>query len=55
MQPATKAYLDKAKNNIQASEALINLSHFDIAASRAYYAMFYAAEALLIEGGEEHS
>lgn len=55
MKPATKAYLDKTKDNIHASEALIGLGHFDIAASRAYYAMFYAAAALLTEEGEELS
>ncbi len=55
MREATKAFLDKAQDNIEACEALIGLGHFDIAASRAYYAMFYAASALLIEEGEEHA
>jgi uncharacterized protein (UPF0332 family) len=55
MQPAAKAYLDKSKNNIHAIEVLIGTDHFEIVASRAYYAMFYAALALLIEEGEEHS
>jgi uncharacterized protein (UPF0332 family) len=39
--------LEKASENIHVSELLLKEGHSDIAASRAYYAMFYIAEALL--------
>lgn len=55
MKAQTRAYLDKAKENIKAGLDLIRDGHYEIAASRAYYAMFYAAEALLSEEGEEFS
>ena len=55
MKAQTKAYLDKARENINASVDLIHSGHFEIAASRAYYAMFYATEALLSEEGDEFS
>jgi uncharacterized protein (UPF0332 family) len=55
MKEQTKAYLEKAKKNIWASLDLIRNGHYEIAASRAYYAMFYTAEALLFEEGEEFS
>ncbi len=55
MKTQTKAYLDKARENINASADLIRSGHFEIAASRAYYAMFYTAEALLTEEDEEFS
>ena len=43
--------LDKARENIQATDLLISQGFFDIAASRSYYAMFYIAEALLLRRG----
>lgn len=39
--------LAKAKENIAAARLLQKQGYSDIAASRAYYAMFYVAEALL--------
>lgn len=42
------AFLDRARENIRVAEILINENSSDIAASRAYYAMFYTAEALLL-------
>lgn len=55
MNAQTKAYLEKARENIQACTDLVRDGHFEIAASRAYYAMFYAAEALLAEEKKEFS
>jgi uncharacterized protein (UPF0332 family) len=41
----------KANENIEVAEMLMQLGHFDISVSRAYYAMFYLAEALLFSKG----
>ncbi len=46
-----KHWLKKANNAVSASEALVSEELFDDAISRAYYAMFYAAKALLIRDG----
>jgi uncharacterized protein (UPF0332 family) len=43
--------LKKAQENISAAQLLLNEGHEEIAASRAYYAMFYIAEALLFSKG----
>ncbi len=43
--------LNKAERAIRAAEMLLRAEETDFAAGRAYYAMFYAAEALLFEGG----
>jgi len=51
----TKQLLSKASEAIQAAELLFEGELFDFAAGRAYYAMFYAAEALLFERGLEFS
>jgi len=42
---------DKAIDTIEAAELLVDAGKSDIAAGRAYYAMFYIAEALLNEKG----
>ena len=47
--------LDKARENIDATDLLISQGFFDIAASRSYYAMFYIAEALLLRRGQHFS
>lgn len=49
MKDSTKKYLDKAWRSIRAAEILLVSSEVEFAVSRAYYAMFYVAEALLIE------
>lgn len=41
--------LDKSGRSIDAAKLLFRDGYFDFAASRAYYAMFYAVEALLLE------
>ena len=40
--------LNKARENINAAQLLVNQGFINIAASRAYYAMFYLAEVLLL-------
>lgn len=41
--------LDKSLDAIEAAEGLLEMGKAEIAAGRAYYAMFYVAEALLAE------
>lgn len=55
MKEAAAALLKKAESNVAAATRLLEDGHADIAASRAYYAMFYAAEAMLVEEGLEFS
>jgi uncharacterized protein (UPF0332 family) len=43
--------IKKAKDNLEAAELLMEQGFVDIAASRAYYTMFYLAEALLLRKG----
>lgn len=43
------ANLQRADTSIKAARDMIEKSYFDIAASRAYYAAFYAASALLLK------
>jgi len=45
----SRKLLDKALDNIEGAEGLLNMDKAEIAAGRAYYAMFYIAEALLHE------
>ena len=49
MKPEQKQRLSHAKENIRAAQLLANSHFYDIAVSRAYYAMLYTAEALLLE------
>jgi uncharacterized protein (UPF0332 family) len=49
----TEQFLSKAKDAIEAAELLQKGRKVDSAAGRAYYAMFYIAEALLFEKGFE--
>ena len=48
MTEAVLELLDKAVQSIRAAELLLNEGYFSFAASRAYYSMFYAVEALLL-------
>ena len=41
----------KANNSINAAQILFNAEIYDVSISRAYYAMFYLAEAFLINEG----
>lgn len=47
MKEYSSKLLDKALDAIEAAEALLNIDKAEFAAGRAYYAMFYVAEALL--------
>jgi len=43
------ALIKKAQDSIEAARLLKNSGYYDFAVSRAYYAMFYVAEAFLLE------
>jgi uncharacterized protein (UPF0332 family) len=49
MKEFSRKLLEKAVDAIEAAEMLVENGKADIAAGRAYYAMFYVAEALLNE------
>ena len=49
------ANLERAKQSIQAARQLASGEYYDFAASRAYYAAFYAATAVLLGEGLEAS
>ncbi len=49
MKEGTHKLLIKAERTIGAAQGLLDIEHSDSAAGRAYYAMFYVAEALLYE------
>lgn len=48
MTESVKELLKKSAQSIAAAELLVNDAYADFSASRAYYAMFYAVEALLL-------
>lgn len=48
MTPEQAALLNKAEDSLTAAKLLANNSLYDFAASRAYYTMFYVAEAFLL-------
>jgi uncharacterized protein (UPF0332 family) len=50
-----KANLERAEQSIQAARQLASGGYYDFAASRAYYAAFYAATAVLLNEGLELS
>lgn len=47
MTPEQQALVNKAQRSLEAAQNLIEQGFYDFAVSRAYYAMFYLAEALL--------
>lgn len=49
MKEQTAKLFEKARDSIEAADILLTNNKVDIAAGRAYYAMFYIAEALLNE------
>ena len=51
MTPEQHALLNKAQRSLAAAQNLIEQGFYDFAVSRAYYAMFYVAEALLDQEG----
>ncbi len=48
----TATFLDKSQRSLRAAELLLAAGHPDFAASRAYYVMLYAADALLSAHGQ---
>lgn len=55
MNDYTRKLLDKAVDTIESAELLLDHAKTDVAAGRAYYALFYIAEALLNEKGLQFS
>jgi len=55
MNDYTRKLLDKAIDTIESTELLLDHGKVDVAAGRAYYALFYIAEALLNEKGLQFS
>lgn len=51
MKAHSRKLFAKALDTIEGAEGLLNMGKEEIAAGRAYYAMFYVAEALLYEIG----
>lgn len=51
MTPEQHGLIDKAQRSLDAAQNLIDQEFYDFAISRAYYAMFYLAEALLDSEG----
>ena len=51
MKEASEKFLDKASRSIRAAQRLLEGGDVEFAVGRAYYAMFYVAEALLTERG----
>jgi len=49
MKPDILALVNKAKDSLGAARTLIRDGYYDFAASQAYYAMFYIAEAMLMQ------
>ncbi|MCB9357498.1 MAG: HEPN domain-containing protein [Calditrichaeota bacterium] len=43
--------IEAARKNIKGAKAMMDVELYGIAASRAYYAMFYVAQAFLLEKG----
>ena len=55
MNDYTRKLFDKAMDTIEGAELLLEHGKVDMAAGRAYYALFYIAEALLNEKGLQFS
>ncbi len=51
MKETARKFLDKSEQSIAAAKHLLQDGYTEFAASRAYYAMFYAAEGILSEQG----
>ena len=47
--------LERADTNLQVAKELVDKGYYDVSASRAYYAAFYAASALLLNEGIDTS
>lgn len=51
MSPEQRALLHKARRSVESARMSVKHGDYDFGASRAYYAMFYVAEALLLGKG----
>ncbi|MBS1250923.1 MAG: hypothetical protein MAG431_02522 [Chloroflexi bacterium] len=51
MKEQFQTILNKAEDSLEAAKLLAAQGYYDFSASRVYYAMFYVAEALLLERG----
>ncbi|MBM3236092.1 HEPN domain-containing protein [Candidatus Poribacteria bacterium] len=51
IKPETQGWLDKAESSLNAAKMLLREGYISESVSRAYYAMFYAAKAMLAEDG----
>lgn len=51
MNSESRLYLNRARRDLKAAESNLKLGYYYIAVSRSYYAMFYAASALLASKG----
>ena len=47
--------LERAQTNLQVAKEILDKGYYDVSASRAYYAAFYAASALLLNDGIDTS
>jgi len=54
-QTEVELYLERARNALRQARDNLNLGHYDVVTSRGYYAMFYAASALLVSKGISRS
>ena len=55
MTPECNALLQKSQRSIDSAKLMSEHGFYEFALSRAYYAMFYVAEALLLEQGRSFS
>jgi uncharacterized protein (UPF0332 family) len=55
MKKEAQLLVDKGRRSIGAAKKLLESGYFDFAISRAYYAIFYLSEALLLERGKNFS
>lgn len=55
MTPEVAALVDLAEESVEAAEGLFSQGHVRFSVSRAYYAMFYCAEALHLNQGRSFS
>jgi len=53
--PEIQLYLDRARQDLQAAESNLHQGFHDVAITRAYYGMFYAASAVLASKGISRS
>jgi uncharacterized protein (UPF0332 family) len=51
MKPEVQELMDKAVRSLKTAEKILKDGEVDLAGSRAYYAMFYVAQAVLLQRG----